>query len=213
MNEDLEEKFLYRLIRVFYVGSFLLAILFSVVMAWSSKPRKLIDHNNSYIVCSGSGSSFSLSNADIYMFNHESSLDNYDNEKARKLCYKSLPVINSPSLWSGYYNYDLYLIDKTEGSWVSVMVSLLLTMSVSYIILNILKETLIYILFGKSFDWQWLIVLMDFFSETEGKKRAISYKQKLEIDKLKDKKGIPLLIAIAVIIAGMFIVLYLLGEL
>lgn len=57
---------------------------------------------------------------------------------------------------SNSQNYYLSLSHKLQGSWHDVFYWLVLGLISIYVILNIFKETLIYVVFGRKFTWNWL---------------------------------------------------------
>jgi hypothetical protein len=57
---------------------------------------------------------------------------------------------------ASYDNYSLQLSYRTQGSWGLMIRWWALGMLVAYIALNIIRETLHYIIYGQKFTWDWL---------------------------------------------------------
>lgn len=161
-NKNLENKVLYRLIKVAYVLIFILISAFFVLTGWFAKPKAIVDDDNSYINCT-LGKSYVLGNVNLHVYSvTDTQIEPYYEKEARILCaygvlndYSSnYRNIQAPS----YQNYTLRLQKKTIGSWESAILWWVLGVGGSYIVLNIIRETLNYIFFGKSFDWLWLII-------------------------------------------------------
>jgi hypothetical protein len=57
-----------------------------------------------------------------------------------------------------YYNYQV-------GSWWTVLLIWILGIPAVYVVLNLLRETLIYIFFGRPFTFLWLAKLLKLISK------------------------------------------------
>lgn len=163
MNENnLENKFLYRFVNVAYIGGLILFGLIVFAIGWSSKPEKIVDNQKSLITCNN-GKKYSLEAAKINVWSGEKQLDSYDDKDARKVCAYAITgdyidKYETPS----YMNYQLVLSHKTAGSWGSAVMWWVFGLFGIYAILNIIKETLLYIIFNKKLSWKWLQNLNEF---------------------------------------------------
>ncbi|GEM_PF-1916218 len=169
-NEELEEKLVFRLINVAYLVFLLAVIAISIGISLESKPKVIPNQYKSYINCSD-GKNFSFRQASITTWDmlNERNLDDFGDEKARILCAK---YDRQKALDAGYSNYEIdnfiksNLIDQknyslnvdyeVEGSWITVIFYSIVGIGVGYAVLNVIKETLFYILFGRKISWKWL---------------------------------------------------------
>ena len=159
--KNLEDKLLYRFVKTAYIICFIGVSLVAVFLGWSAKPTPFIDSTKSTLACEN-GKQYRLDDAKIYLFSKTASLSNYEEVDARKLC--AYGVLNDYSSeyqnlkTPQYKNYSINTVESINGSWFSVILWWVLGIGISYIVLNLLRETLNYILFGKKFDWLWLII-------------------------------------------------------
>lgn len=159
---NLENSLLYRLIKVLYIIVLLLAVIFALVLGWEGKPQSIVDDEKSYIACYN-GNTYKLDANGIYVYSMDATqLNIYDDVAARKLCQYGLK-----NDYSTYYNnlktsaninYQLKLVEGTSGSWTAAFETWVIGILGSFVVLNLLRETLNYIFFGKSFDWMWLLI-------------------------------------------------------
>lgn len=166
MMIDLEIKWFYRLVKVMYV--FFLAIGFISVLciAWSLKPYQLLDTRQSYLTCPD-GTKHSFDSLGLYFYT-KSRFSDYDSEKAIKECNKHLkkpaavadiaPGDSSDlSEWEVVHGnpYPTDWIYKTEGSWISAIKFMLFGSMIVFLIFNVIKQSLLYIVYGKKFTFNW----------------------------------------------------------
>ncbi len=168
-KKNLEEKVLFRLIKVVYVVTLLLSVLVLLWAGWDSRPKPKVD-DRSHIACDN-GEIYLLNKNRFYLFSVEDTFSSSEDVEARKLCeYK---VLNDYSTkyrnleTPASQNYQLKVIEGTRGSWGNAFLWWVLGISGAYVALNLIRETLNYILFGKSFDWLWLIVLIALVSSSD----------------------------------------------
>lgn len=159
--KNLENKILFRLVKTAYVVCLVATFLFVLFLGWSEKPTPSVNSKKSALVCEN-GKKYLLYDAKIYLFSKVESLDESDDSTARKLCEYGVLNDYSPGYRNlkmpQYKNYSLNLVESIDGSWFSVLIWWVLGFSGSYILLNVFRETLNYILFGKKFDWVWLLI-------------------------------------------------------
>lgn len=61
------------------------------------------------------------------------------------------------------YTYSFVENEKTRGSWQTVILwGVGGTLGV-YVVLNLIRETLVYIFFGRKFQWEWLKKIFGLF--------------------------------------------------
>lgn len=160
---NLEEKFAYRAIKVLYILSFALVILISGVIGWDSKPQKYIDSSLSYIQCSN-GNKYTFDAVGIYAYSKKQFTE-YNDRDARFACAyakkydysNNLPIPNQK-------NYTTSFIESVRGSWGAAIAWWFFGVLGGYILLNVAKETLLYLFLGKKFDWSWLASLIRNFT-------------------------------------------------
>ena len=164
---DYENKFIYRLILVVTVLAFLGASGISLVAGWYSKPTPEVDDKNTYLTCEN-GKSYNLNANKIYVYSVKTtSLSSYQDVEARKLC--AYEVLNDYSV--EYLNlkiplqknYTLHIAERVRGGWFDAALWVVLGIGGSYIVLNLIRETLNYVFLGKKFDWVWLAIPLALF--------------------------------------------------
>ncbi len=163
MNENkLEGKLLFRLIRVVYVLALIGAVLSFATIGWVSRPQPEVDEEKSYLACDN-GKNYKLSANGIYVYSVNTTLlSSYQDVEARKLCAYDVTNDYSTSYSNletpTNQNYQLKIIEATRGSWGIAVLWWALGIGGAYVVLNLIRETINYILFGKSFDWLWLLI-------------------------------------------------------
>jgi len=100
--------------------------------------------------------------------------------------------------FSSYYG-------EMVGSWWNTFLLWVLGIGGSYLVLNLLREMLNYIILGKPFDWEWF---KKYFSQSIPVELTEEELKERELRRIKDKKKMPLLIAIIIIIAAVFIAVF-----
>ena len=181
---SLEEMFLFRLIKVIYSLALIAGIFLVAVFGWYSKPEKYTTTENSFITCSD-GKKYSLSTVSVYPLSSEKKLDTYDTERASEFCtknigyevfsksknetqtitYSQLPfygLSSSQYTDAGKFTYNLIPAEHVRGSWQTALLWWIGGFLGVYVVLNLTKETLIYIFFGRSFQWDWLKKIFNF---------------------------------------------------
>jgi hypothetical protein len=140
-NKDLENKFLFRLVKVLYIITLLFSILIFGIYAWEAIPERKISREESVLMCSN-GKRYPLSDTTVYF--------EYEGEKINQ------GKLNELESFCDYAGYEIDFGYKLDGTWLNPLGFLFLGIGSSYVILNILRETLIYLFFGKKFDWEWI---------------------------------------------------------
>lgn len=171
--DDYEGKFLYRLVKVAYSICLLIGIIFSLGMAWNSRPTQVFDSEKSTVVCDN-GKNYSVDKTGVYIFDTKASLSKDDVVELKKLCLYGF--VNNYSneydklITPDQINYKFSVKTKTEGGWPTAIGWAVLGSLIVYIILNIARETLNYLLIGKPFDWIWLstMIIMFFHDDPQG---------------------------------------------
>lgn len=191
----LEQKFLFRLIKVAYVIAFLFLAVYIGILGWSQKPYKYIDTNKSYVTCLSNNNTYTYSTVDDYINKVPNSyeLNLYDQKsKANYLCERVIednlkyrkrayPFDLEKEIFSEYDQkwypnteenrtiiinnvknkfpagiYKLNNIYSKKGSWSTVVKWWILGFVSIHIVLNLIKEILLYVFLGKEFSWKWL---------------------------------------------------------
>lgn len=155
---NIEDKLLYRLVKVAYIIVLLIGILIVGAIGWSSKPETYIDSDKSSLSCDN-GKKYTLDSLGIYLITDDTRLDTYDDRRAKIACTYGVKddYITQYKLPS-VANYQVNYVNSIRGSWKSALFWWLLGFLGAYITLNLIRETLNYILFGKPFDWLWLLI-------------------------------------------------------
>jgi hypothetical protein len=172
-NIDLEKKLTYRLIQAMYAVLLVLIVFISVMIGLDAKPEIVPNQYKSYINCKN-GDQISFKEALLSRFDvaNEESLNTYGDEKARILCanynrQKALDLGLSNYVIDDYIknnlidkkNYRLTMHYTIEGSWTMVLTYIITSFLFGYISLNIFKETILYVIFGKKVSWKWILPL------------------------------------------------------
>jgi len=153
-----------------------LFLLFGIVayFGYDSIPKKAVDNDKRYLVCEKG--LYPFSEVGIFFWNKNNSEDllysNDFDKKAQKACTE---YDNVPHYWESTKitpeiaraelmrrklikepNHEPYTVSiefKTEGSWKDAFEWWLVGSAMIYSILNIIKETLVYLAFGRKFSW------------------------------------------------------------
>lgn len=139
-------------------------IISVLCFGWSLKPYQLIDTEKSYLTCPD-GTKHSFDSLDIYFYSKRS-FSNYETAKAIGECNKHLKkekLVTDPSIlkilnkqggnWE-IVKGDPYPTDwiyKTKGSWVMAIKLWVFGSLIVFLIFNIIKQSLLYIVYGKKF--------------------------------------------------------------
>lgn len=177
--KEYEKYIIYRLINVLYWGSLIFFVLVILLFGWFEKPYKTLDTQNSYIECDN-GKTYSYENLNVNFY-----FDSNDDIDARKICFDRKLQVYSRSKESivdvsleeylqirpldeflnNYIpspNYTVHEVDKTNGAWLTPILVWVIGLVGLYILLNIIKESLLYISFGKRFSWKWLTTFINY---------------------------------------------------
>lgn len=162
-NKQLEQNILYRTINVLYFCTWIAGLLFISVLAYSFKPYEIVDSQNSYINCNN-GKKYTLENAKIYLFVGDKYMGQYNDTKARKVCEYGI-VDDYPNNYKTpiYANYTVDTVHKMSGAWKDVILTIVIGCLVLFFGLNLIKETLLYLFFGRPFSLGWLIKFISLF--------------------------------------------------
>jgi hypothetical protein len=163
--KKLEDNLLYRLIKVLNIIALLACFLITLVVGWTFKPQTLADVSSSYIACNN-GRRFSLRELNIYMLSsNKDSLTTNQDLTAKKNCMLENGRYLGNMYDTEYFpksavpvtkNYQLIIVNRVTGSWMNALLTWFIGIIGSYFVLNIIRETTNYVLFGKPFDWLWI---------------------------------------------------------
>jgi len=153
---DLEIKWFYRLVKVMYV--FFLAIGFIGVLCvgWNLKPHQYINNEKSYLICPD-GTKYSFKSLDLYFYT-SSFFSDYERETVIKTCNNNLIKSTDPKEFH-FENlipidgdpYPTHIVYKTRSSWIEVIKFWFFGSLIVFLIFNVIKQSLLYIVYGKKF--------------------------------------------------------------
>jgi len=161
---DLENKWFYRLVKVMYIFFLAIGLVGVLCIGWSSKPYQLVDNKRSFLTCPD-GTKHTFQSFDLYFYSKEKFSD-YDVEKAIGTCNKKhlkkgeavtdltlIKFLDADKHWEENNRdpYPTHWIYKTEGSWIEATEWGLLGSIVTFLILTVIKQSLLYIVYGKKF--------------------------------------------------------------
>lgn len=136
----LEKKIIYRLIKVAYFLSLIGLVIFVVGAGWSLKPERYLD----YLSARKSG----YTAEEINKYLKSTTGTGFDFLGAEREGYSDKEI-------SSYLTSKLVPI-YSKGGWEYVVLIWVGGVLASYLVLNIIRETLLYVIFGKTFSWKWL---------------------------------------------------------
>lgn len=158
---NLEKYKLYRLVQVMYVFFLIVGLLGVLLIGWGLTEDQLVDGRRSFITCpSGKRLSFNE-----LKFNFDIKRDFTDRE-----AFKSIQACNPEKielLKSGKYTVNIpnrdfwsfnvpYSVNwECDRDWFSLFKFWLLGSLIVFIIFNLTKQAVIYILYGKKFTIGW----------------------------------------------------------
>ncbi len=163
---DLEIKWFYRLVKVMYVFFLTTGFIGVLCIGWNSKPYQVIDNKKSYLNCPD-GTRYSFDSLDLYFYSKQP-FSAYDGKKAIEKCNKKMSNRHPK------FGYDLAFDEKfiswsfkTNGSWIEAIEWWLLGSLIVFLIINIIKQSLIYVVYGKKFTCSQMLplVLLNKFGE------------------------------------------------
>lgn len=141
-----------RVVFVLYITGWLLGIVLVGFSGWGQKPYQTVDEEKSIVTCNtnsgGTTNSFSLKSIDVTLYGDK---DSYTDKTTDKI---NLEPYNNQKVYEGCINTGvktLGLEDKTIGSWNSVLKTWIGGFGILWIILEVIKGTIFYIVFG---NWQ-----------------------------------------------------------
>jgi len=179
VNEtDLEQKFLFRLIKVLYILALFLGIAFFGIIGWQQIPTKYVDISKSYVSCPN-GKQYLMSAFSIYSQYY---INPKDDLAIKRACVDNVVQIRNKttgetkeinvsdlSLYGidestklADIKYNTVYVESISGSWTSAILWWGLGYLGIYIVLNIIRETLNYIFFGRVFQLDWLAKIITF---------------------------------------------------
>jgi hypothetical protein len=168
-GDNLENKFFYRLTKILYFLFLTTVIAILSCVLFYKLTYFPLDNSKSKIVCSN-GKEYTFKGINIlseYLYTENLQLHDYseddDNQAARSACS------NNPEDYKNWGNRDRLLsggdLDKiytlkAARDWHKVATAFrysCLIFLAFYIVLNITRESLIYLAFGKKLTWNWLV--------------------------------------------------------
>ncbi len=178
---NLQNRFFYRLVKVMHYFMLFTCIGIIAVILFENIPHKIIDNNKSAIICKN-GKSYHLNEANLFIAPPDQDFDNKNDNQAKIFCKYGPPITDteliaklekapaskkdSLSDWEVVTvpverNYSTnFQFQRDWKSFKRTIITSLIIFSIIYIVLNIIKETLIYLAFGRKFTWKWLFISM-----------------------------------------------------
>jgi hypothetical protein len=149
LNYDyLEARVFYRLVKVMYVLFLAVGLVGVICIGWSFKPYQLVDSSKSYLTCpDGTKHSFDS----FFIFKRE--FYEYKIKDGLKICKKHLA--DNHDLFEQYRVPPLHIFYKTKGSWILPIEIGFFGSLIIFLILNVIKQSLLYIVYGKKFTLGW----------------------------------------------------------
>jgi hypothetical protein len=153
---DLEINWFYRLVKVMYVLFLAVGLIGVLCAGWDLKPYQYINNEKSYLTCpDGTRYSFKILALSFYT---RSSFDDYEKESVIKTCNKHLSKSTDPNEFN-FENlipvdgdpYPTHWVYETRGSWIEAIELWLLGSLIAFLIFNGIKQSLLYIVYGKKF--------------------------------------------------------------
>lgn len=156
---NLENRFFYRLVKVWRILWITIAVIIVPVVVFCNIPDKVSDNNNSYVICTDN-TNIKTSFNSLGIKTHsddDNKLSESDDDKAENFCsknskfilqdalYPTIKIVYEPRNWSGYSS--IVLITFTS-------------FLVFYALLNLFCEVLLYLAFEKKLSWRWITFFM-----------------------------------------------------
>lgn len=151
-HDPLENRFFYRLVKTLYTLSVALLVLATIFYMNDYAYQTLAqDDKNSYVECQN-GKKYTLDIVGIKTYISDPEISEDEQNIADTFCRSQAGYINQleKNKITVKYKRDLY------GSRYDFMIMLFISF-ICYMMLNIAKETLIYLAFGRKFTWKQII--------------------------------------------------------
>lgn len=156
--DDLENRIIYRLIKVIYFSAHVFLLLIVIYVFYLLWPRYYIaDRDKSYITCNDDPTSIVLlSSTNIFINPKNYPLTKENDEDLKFVCarHNSCADLGCIAVSPTYKLNMVY-----ESRWLRFFQSfstVFFRYILAYAVINIIRETLIYIVYGKKFDWDWI---------------------------------------------------------
>lgn len=159
---NLESRVFYRLVKVLYAFFLGLSFLGVFCVGYSWIPYKTIDNQKSYLTCPD-GTKYSLDGIGLY-FHITKNYSDYDTKEAIKACrehslhkYKIMRKVTDPKLIKILNSkeaaapYPTHWAYQTIGGWLDVIKIWFVGCIITFLILNSIKQAVLYIVYGKKF--------------------------------------------------------------
>jgi hypothetical protein len=152
-----EQYFFYRFTKVMFGILLIFGLFFSLGLGLAFRPTLYPDLNASFIACDN-GKYYGLTPLNLFFKDGQHDLDPVSDSIARKMCEYGTAVDTEHYRYETpeTKNYTLGLSYQKEGSWWAVCTVLLFVVMSLFALLNILKETLLYLVLGRPLTWGWL---------------------------------------------------------
>lgn len=147
--EELSQKWWYRLLKVVYIGSYLLALIFIIAVASEAWPTTYTDTYNSLIKCIN-GNTYTAGVNGISIASDGGFILPSEEIDARKLC--EYGIVND---YLGSYstppskNYEIQTVPVTTGSWKEVLKIFAIGVVIGVLVLEAVRRVFLYVLTGR----------------------------------------------------------------
>ena len=162
-------------------------LIASTILYMSIPAGDIPDNTKSYIVCDNSKRSIPLSDAKIEIYSYSKELSYSDDKAAKDFCttnsagavtHPILKEITDPALLkrlnAGEFerlnssnerdtsldkNYTIKISYKPKNwrAYAETIFWVFISFMIFYSVINIVRETLLYLAFGKKISWEWLV--------------------------------------------------------
>lgn len=172
-NLNLSSKKFYRFILVTYYFFLIFSFWIVYLDSFRHKPYQWIDRNNSYVECIKTSTKTSFKKAHIIDENLKLTLKNEIPSEIIKLC-KIPPLIQwsheeiehfSLGDFSDYFKVSFFYY--SEGSWMAVIVDFLEHFLIFFLIIDLFKQSILYIFYGKTISWIRIIRSLKIFARNK----------------------------------------------
>lgn len=160
---NLENRFFYRLIKVNYFFWLIVFFIGIIIYLIAEIPSGTIPYyEKSYIRCNGTNNKiYSLKGCNLSYRYSKTYFDDYEISKEAKILCEGSPK-NLLSRNQDNFTLEVAYKPRQWGNYISNLPWLFLIFIIYYGVTNILRETLIYLAFGRPFTWDRLLKFLSY---------------------------------------------------
>jgi hypothetical protein len=160
-RKELEAKPWYRFVKVLYILSYAVVLLFTVFVVYGQyKPYTSVDESKTWITCNyGNRRTFTAKQANIYImsnFLETKTLPNRDRTRIQELCGISQQEVQTSlnALYEGTGGekalFDISPSSTSYGSWGEFSKNLVIGLGIVFLIFEGIKRAFLYIVTGRA---------------------------------------------------------------